>query len=272
MELRKRPGTPECNAFSPKTTGRDSSAMLRLRAFVVIVRGIAPAMSRSHQRFPRLYHRCQDRGARRGWHGAALRQQQMVPGANSRHYRVESAGVPGKFARRFHRHTAYLLLIPLAQLEPLDALRVLTAVSMVPLSDLYGSPIITDSFAGLISTRRCSSCCPVTRRAPTCISSRTALHISLILLCDRILRTYLKGRPLLAGACFGVFSYQSEVFSGRLFSFTLPAAESGKSTCLKFGATAVLAVGIGDKHRRTGLENSWRFPYIHSRKSSHRQD
>ncbi len=105
-------------------------ALIGLAAFVFL-RGIVPALSRTRCRFPRLFHRRQDRGerARRriSLYDDSWFQEQI------RRYGMESAQNPGKFAP-FPPPTA-LLLVPLAQLRtPRLHCVSLTAVSALGLN------------------------------------------------------------------------------------------------------------------------------------------
>ena len=116
-----------------------------------------------------------------------------------RRYGLESAQNPGKFAP-FPPPTA-LLLVPLARFEPLTALRILTAVSVLALicsifllaRILAWHPLDAAMFVLLSGTAIISGL----RFGQPYILISTASILGYYL--------YLQGRPWLAGLCFGLF-------------------------------------------------------------------
>jgi hypothetical protein len=162
---------------------------------VLWVRGIVPAVSRVDTDFPNYLTAARivaDGGPAARLYDNAWFQEQM------RHYRIGDPQT-GKFAP-FPPPTA-LLMVPLARLQPLDALRVMTGVSLLCLlcSILLLSRILRWS---------------VIEAAAFVLLSGYALHNVLrfgqpyvVVAASCILGywAYRRGRPLLAGACFGLF-------------------------------------------------------------------
>jgi hypothetical protein len=166
-----------------------------LLASLLWVRGIAPAVSRVDTDFPNYLTAARivaDGGPAARLYDDAWFQEQM------RHYAI---GNPqqGKFAP-FPPPTA-LLLMPLARLQPLTALRVMTGVSLLC---LLCSIILLTRILGW----------SVAEAAAFVLLSGYAVIAGLrfgqpyILVSASCLLGYLawcKGRPLLAGLCFGLF-------------------------------------------------------------------
>jgi hypothetical protein len=159
------------------------------------VHAIAPALTRVDTDFPNYLTAARivaDRGEVDRLYDNAWFQEQM------RRYHI---GKPeGKFAP-FPPPTA-LLLVPLARLTPLNALRVMTGLSMLALaasivllsrilvwSVLESALLVLLSGAAAINAERLGQ--PYALVSLSCIFGYYA---------------YLKGRPLLAGLCFGLFS------------------------------------------------------------------
>jgi hypothetical protein len=163
--------------------------------FVLWVRGIAPAVSRLDTDFPNYLTAARivaDGGPAARLYDNAWFQEQM------RSYRI---GNPqeGKFAP-FPPPTA-LLLVPLARLQPLDALRVMTGISLL---SLVCSIIL---LSRILRWRAAEA-------AAFVLLSGYAVHNALrfgqpyiVVSTSCILGyfAYRKGRPLLAGVCFGLF-------------------------------------------------------------------
>ncbi len=164
-------------------------------AFVLWVRGIAPAVSRVDTDFPNYLTAARivvDGGPAARLYDDAWFQEQM------RKYRIGEPQI-GKFAP-FPPPTA-LLLVPLARLQPLDALRVMTGISLFCLlcSIILLSRILGWSLA---------------EAAALVLLSGYAVHNALrfgqpyiVVSTSCVLGyfAYRKGWPLLAGVCFGLF-------------------------------------------------------------------
>jgi hypothetical protein len=162
---------------------------------VLAVRGIAPGVTRITSDFPGYITAAkivEDGGDVERLYDDTWFQEQI------RHYRVESQA-PGKFAP-FPPPTA-LLLVPLAELEPLDALRVVTGMSVLCLicSILLLSRILSWSYVDTTMFVLLSG---------YAVFNALRLGQPYILVsfsCVLGYYAYLKGRPLLAGTCFGLF-------------------------------------------------------------------
>ncbi len=171
-------------------------ALLGLLAGNVLVRGIVPASLRVDSDFPSYFTAARivaDGGDTRRLYDVPWFQEQM------RRYRI---GKPseGKFAP-FPPPTA-LLLLPLTALQPLAALRVLTAVSTLCLiasiallartlgwSLLDAALLILLSGSAIVNALRLGQ--PYIAVSACCIAGYFA---------------YLRSRPRLAGACWGIFA------------------------------------------------------------------
>jgi len=162
---------------------------------LLVARGIAPAVTKIGADFPSYLTAAKivaDRGQVERLYDTAWFEEQM---------RLYKIGLPkaGKFSP-FPPPTA-LLLVPLAHLTPLNALRVMTGTSILALvcSVLLLSRIFSWSFIestifvllsgyAVLNTLRFGQ--PYALVSLSCILGYYA---------------YLKGRPLLAGLCFGLF-------------------------------------------------------------------
>lgn len=177
---------------------RRPAALLLFVALTLLLaaRGIAPALSKVDTDFPNYFTAAKivadggntDRLYDNGWF-----QDQM------RRYRIGKAS-EGEF-KPFPPPTA-LLLLPLARLQPLDALRVLTIVSVLC---LVCSIIM---LATILSWRLVDSTVFVLL-AGYAVLGALRLGQPYILVSSSCIAGYyarLKGRPLLAGMCFGLFT------------------------------------------------------------------
>jgi hypothetical protein len=176
---------------------RRPAAMLLCVALlsVLVARGIVPGVTRISSDFPGYIT-----AAKIVEHGGDVERlydnawfQEQI-----RRYRAESQA-PGKFAP-FPPPTA-LLLVPLAQLEPLDALRVVTGVSVLCLicSVLVLSRILSWTYVDTAVFVLLSG---------YAVFNALRLGQPYILVsfsCVVGYYAYLKGKPLLAGTCFGLF-------------------------------------------------------------------
>jgi len=175
-----------------------SAAILLLAALTaaLIVRGIVPALSKVDSDFPGYFTAAKivaDGGPVERLYDNVWFQQQM------RHYRIGREDGIGKFSP-FPPPTA-LLLVPLARFEPLDALRIMTGVSVLCLAG-----------AILLLTRMLSW--TLVESTVFVLLSGYAVtntlrfgqpYIIVSLSCIAGYYAYLKGRPVLAGVCFGLF-------------------------------------------------------------------
>jgi len=173
-----------------------ASVLLAGLVALLLVKGIVPAVSEIDADFPGYYTGARiviDRQDTSKLYDDAWFRAQM------RRYGLESPKNPGKFAP-FPPPTA-LLLVPLARLEPLIALRVLTAISvlclilttfllarMLPWQALDSALFILSSGVGIISCLRFGQ--PYILVSASCVLGYYL---------------YLKGKPWLAGICLGVF-------------------------------------------------------------------
>jgi len=165
-------------------------------AALVFQKGIVPAMSGIEADFPGYFTAARividGQDTRRLYDDDWFREQ-------IRRYGLESAKNPGKFAP-FPPPTA-LLLVPLARCEPLTALRIVTAVSVLCLicsifllaKILAWSPVdsalfILSSCLAIIGTLRCGQ-----------------PYILISMFCILGYYLYLERRPWLAGICLGLF-------------------------------------------------------------------
>jgi hypothetical protein len=164
-------------------------------ASLLWVRGIAPAVSRVGTDFPDYLTAARivaDGGPAARLYDDAWFQDQM------RHYGI---GDPeqGKFAP-FPPPTA-LLLIPLCRLEPLNALRLMTSISLLGL------------ICSVILLRRILNCSLLAATAFVLLSGYAVSntlrfgqpYILVSASCLLGYFEYRRGRPLLAGLCFGLF-------------------------------------------------------------------
>ncbi len=162
---------------------------------LLVARGIVPAMSKIDTDFPSYLTAAKivaDRGQVDRLYDIAWFQEQM---------RIYGIGTPreGKFSP--HPPPTALLLLPLAHLEPLDALRVVTGVSVLSLicSVLLLSRILSWSFIDSAVFVLLSGFAVVN-------ALRLGQpYIVVSLSCILGYYAYLKGWPLLAGMCFGLF-------------------------------------------------------------------
>jgi Glycosyltransferase family 87 len=165
-------------------------------AFVITVRGFVPAMSKIDSDFPGYFTAAKivaDGGDVQRLYDDSWFQDQM------RHYQI---GKPseGKFAP-FPPPTA-LLLVPLAHLEPLNALRVMTGVSVlclvcaiVLLARILSRSLIDSAVFILLSGNAVIGALRLGQP-----------YILVSLSCLLGYYAYVKGRPVLAGVFFGLFT------------------------------------------------------------------
>ncbi len=199
-------------------------------AFVLTARGFVPAMSKIDSDFPGYFTAAKivaDGGDVERLYDNSWFQEQM------RHYQV---GKPseGKFSP-FPPPTA-LLLVPLAHLEPLNALRVVTAVSalclvcaIVLLARILSWSMLDSTVFILLSGNAIIGALRLGQP-----------YILVSLSCVLGYYAYVKGRPALAGVCFGVFSPIKYFPIGLLAYFAFR-----KEWKLVFGgAAAILAVAL----------------------------
>jgi glycosyl transferase family 87 len=165
-------------------------------AFVLTVRGFVPAMSKIDTDFPNYLTAAKivvDGGDVERLYDNSWFQGQM------RRYQIGKPSA-GKFSP-FPPPTA-LLLVPLAQLEPLNALRVMTGVSALCL------------VCSIILLARILSWSLIDSTVFVLLSGNAVLgalrlgqpYILVSSSCVLGYYAYLKGRPALAGVCFGLFS------------------------------------------------------------------
>lgn len=199
-------------------------------AIVVTVRGFVPAMSKVDSDFPGYFTAAKivaDGGEVERLYDISWFQDQM------RHYRI---GKPseGKFSP-FPPPTA-LLLVPLAQLDPLNALRVVTCVSVlclvcaiVLLARILSWSLIDSAVFILLSGNAIIGALRLGQP-----------YILVSLSCVLGYYAYVKGRPALAGLCFGVFS------PIKYFPLVILAyfASRKEWRVVLGGATAILAVAL----------------------------
>jgi Glycosyltransferase family 87 len=163
---------------------------------VLAARGIAPALSKVDTDFPNYFTAAKivaDGGNTDRLYDNAWFQDQM------RRYQIGNAS-EGEF-KPFPPPTA-LLLLPLARLQPLDALRVLTCVSVLCL------------ICSIILLARILSWSLVESTVFVLLSGYAVLgalrlgqpYILVSLSCILGYYARLKGKPLLAGICFGLFT------------------------------------------------------------------
>jgi hypothetical protein len=175
-----------------------SAAILLLAAlvFVLVARGVVPAMSKIDTDFPNYFTAAKivsDGGSVERLYDTVWFRQQM------RNYRIGNAA-EGAFAP-FPPPTA-LLLVPLNRLEPLNALRVMTSLNIMCLicSIILLARILCWSFvdAGVF----------VLLSGYAVLNGMRFGQPYVLVSLSCILGYYarLKGRPLLAGICFGLFS------------------------------------------------------------------
>ena len=165
-------------------------------AFVLATRGIVPAFSKIDTDFPNYFTAAEivaDGGDTSRLYDNGWFQDQM------RRYRIGKAS-EGEF-KPFPPPTA-LLLVPLTQLKPLDALRVLTGVSVLC---LVCSIVI---LARILSWSFVDSAVFVLLSGYAVLGALRLGQPYILVSLSCILGYYarLKGRPLLAGMCFGLFT------------------------------------------------------------------
>ena len=163
--------------------------------FLLWVRGIAPAVSRVDTDFPNYLTAARivvDGGPATRLYDNAWFQTQM------RDYGIGDPKI-GKFAP-FPPPTA-LLLVPLARLEPLDALRVLTGISLLCL----GCSIVLLSRILGRNPAEVGSFVLLSGYATYTVLRFGQPYILVSLSCILGYFAYRKGWPLLAGVCFGLF-------------------------------------------------------------------
>lgn len=172
-----------------------AAVLLVALASFVLVRGVVPALTTVDSDFPNYFAAARivaaggsaDRLYDDSWFQQQIRRE--LPGLESR----------GKFGP-FPPPTA-LLLVPLARLSPLTALRITTTVSLlcllcsiwllariVPLGLIDSAVLVLLSGYAVCNSLRFGQ--PYIEVSAACILGYYA---------------WLKGRPLLAGACFGIF-------------------------------------------------------------------
>jgi len=173
-------------------------ALLLLTALAanVVVRGIVPAATRITSDFPSYFTAAKvvvaDRGNVARLYDIPWFQEQM---------RRYQAGTPeGKFSP-FPPPTA-LLLVPLTPLRPLDALRVLTGVSVLC---LIGSIVL---LAGSLAWSTLDAAVLVLLSGSAILGALRLGQPYILVSASCILGyyAYLRARPKLAGACFGLFT------------------------------------------------------------------
>jgi Glycosyltransferase family 87 len=205
-------------------------ALIGLAAFVFL-RGIVPALSKLDADFPGYFTAAKIVASGRNvepLYDDSWFQEQI------RRYGMESAENPGKFAP-FPPPTA-LLLVPLAHLEPLNALRVVCAVSVLC---LIGSIFL---LARILSWNVAESAVFILLSGHAVVNGLRLgqPYILVSSLCILGYYAYLKGRPLLAGACLGLFvpvKYYPVIFLAY-FAFRK------EWKALVGGAIAILAVTL----------------------------
>jgi hypothetical protein len=170
-------------------------ALIGLAAFV-FMQGIVPAFSKLDADFPGYFTAAKivasGRNVEQLYDDSWFREQ-------IRRYGMESAENPGKFAP-FPPPTA-LLLVPLARLEPLTALRVVCAASVLC---LIGSMFL---LARILSWSVVESAVFILLSGHAVVNGLRfgQPYILVSSLCILGYYAYLKGRPWLAGACLGLF-------------------------------------------------------------------
>jgi hypothetical protein len=164
-------------------------------AAVLIARGIVPAMSKIDSDFPDYFTAAKivaDGGPVERLYDDVWFQQQMhryVPGSES----------IGKFSP-FPPPTA-LLLLPLARMQPLNALRAVTVVSALCLA---GSIVL---LARILSLTLVESAVFILLSGYAVVNTLRfgQPYIAVSLSCIAGYYAYLKNKPVLAGMCFGLF-------------------------------------------------------------------
>jgi hypothetical protein len=170
-------------------------ALIGLAAFVFL-RGIVPALSKLDADFPGYFTAAKivasGRNVEKVYDDTWFQEQIRL-------YGMESAENPGKFAP-FPPPTA-LLLVPLASLEPLTALRIVSAASILC---LIGSIFL---LARILSWDVVDSAVFILLSGHAIVNGLRfgQPYILVSSLCILGYYAYLKGRPLLAGACLGLF-------------------------------------------------------------------
>ncbi len=163
---------------------------------VCLVRGIVPAISGIDTDFPNYFTAAKivaDRGDVDRLYDDSWFQEQV------RRYRI--GHTPGARFTPFPPPTA-LLLVPLAGLEPLNALRVVTAVSVLC---LICSVVL---LAKILSWSRIDSAAFILLSGYAVLNALRFGQPYVLVSLSCILGYYAfgKGRPLLAGMCFGLFA------------------------------------------------------------------
>jgi hypothetical protein len=166
-------------------------------AIFVVVRGVVPAVTRIDTDFPNYFTAARivaDGGSAERLYDDSWFQEQM------RRYQIGRKPENGKFAP-FPPPTA-LLLAPLARLEPLGALRVVTGLSVLC---LLCSVVL---LARILSWNLIGSSVFVLLSGSAIVSSLRFGQPYILVSLSCILGYYarLRGAPLLAGLCFGVFA------------------------------------------------------------------
>jgi hypothetical protein len=197
---------------------------------VLVARGVVPAMSKMDTDFPNYFTAAKivaDGGNVERLYDNSWFQEQM------RRYQIGKAS-EGEFSP-FPPPTA-LLLVPLTRLEPLNALRVMTGVSILCLicSIIVLSRILSWSFVD-------SAVYVLLSGYATLNALRFGQpYIVVSSFCILGYYAYLKGKPWIAGICFGLFSpikYFPVVF---LIYF----AFRKEWKVMSGGATAILVVAL----------------------------
>jgi hypothetical protein len=199
-------------------------------AFVLTVRGLVPAMSKIDSDFPGYFTAAKivaDGGDVERLYDNAWFQDQM---------RLYHIGKPseGKFSP-FPPPTA-LLLVPLAQLKPLNALRVMTGVSVLCL--VYAIVLL----ARILSWSLIDSAVFILLSGNAVIGALRLgqPYILVSLTCLLGYCAYLKRRPVLAGVCFGLFA-PIKYFPVVILAYF---AFRKEWKLILGGATAILAVAL----------------------------
>jgi len=163
--------------------------------FVLIARGVAPATSKVDSDFPNYLTAAKIVAG--GGNVERLYDNRWFDGQMRRY--GTWTGIPGKFSP-FPPPTA-LLLVPLTRLAPLDALRAMTAVNVVCL-------ICSIVLLGRILSLSLADSTVLVLLSGYAVINAFRLgqpYILVSLSCILGYYAYLKGRPLLAGLCFGIF-------------------------------------------------------------------
>jgi hypothetical protein len=200
-------------------------------AFLLTARGFVPAMSKIDSDFPGYFTAAKivvEGGDVARLYDNAWFQDQM------RLYHIGNKPSEGKFSP-FPPPTA-LLLVPLAQLEPLNALRVMTGVSVLCL--VYAIVLL----ARILSWSLIDSAVFILLSGNAVIGALRLgqPYILVSLTCLLGYYAYLNRKPVLAGACFGLFA-PIKYFPVVILTYF---AYRKEWKLILGGATAILAVAL----------------------------